>query len=394
MDGKRLLFLLNNFLDGGTETVAITYLNNIVRTTRHSVTLAIAINTNEQEVFLDRLDPRINVVHLINNKVLTYRRRRNHYNKKNFFFDTFDEIFLNPVRRVLQTCRINRLAKEHDVVVDFDCRHGAFLKKHPNIKNIAFFHFSLDKHLATPRRKNRFISKMSVYDKLVLVCNGMYDEALEMCPEMKHKFVRIYNPVDLDALLEKAAEPVSPALLSLLERKYILAVERLEENQKDISTLIRAFCKLKQEKRNADIEALYIVGEGASRAQLEALIEKQGASQFVKLLGFITNPQPFIRNAAFMVHGAKYEGFGLVLLEALMQGKVVVSSDCPVGPREILNDGKAGFLVPVGDVDAMADAMALVAAGNKEAELRVANSREHIAAFLPEASIKALEQLF
>lgn len=95
-----------------------------------------------------------------------------------------------------------------------------------------------------------------------------------------------------------------------------------------------------------------------------------------------------------MVHGAKYEGFGLVLLEALMQGKVVVSSDCPVGPREILNDGKAGFLVPVGDVDAMADAMALVAAGNKEAELRVANSREHIAAFLPEASIKALEQLF
>lgn len=394
MGSKRLLFLLNNFLDGGTETVAITYLNNIVQNTSHTVTLAIALNTNEQEVFLDRLDSRIKVVHLINNNLLTYRRRRNHYSKKNFFVDTLDEIFLNPVRRVLLTQRINALAKNHDVVIDFDCRHGAFLKKYQNKKVIAFFHFSLDKHLSTERRKQRFITKMSVYDHLVLVCNGMYDEALRMCPEMKDKFVRIYNPVDIDALSEKASEPVSVALQPLLEKNYIVAIERLEENQKDISTLIKAFCQLKENKRNGGVESLYVIGEGASRNMLEELINRLGAADYVKLLGFITNPQPFIRNASFVVHGAKYEGFGLVLLEALMQGKVVVSSDCPVGPREILNEGKAGFLVPVGDIDAMENAMAEVAANIKEAENRVINSKEHIASFLPKASIAALERLF
>ena len=394
MESRKLLFLLNNFLDGGTETVAITYINNIARCTPHHVTLAIALNTNEQEVFLDRIDSRVRVVHLVNNRVLTFRRRRNHYKKKSFLIDTFDEVFLNPVRRFLLSQRIGKLAVEHDVVIDFDCRHGAFLKKSWGKRVIAFFHFSLDRHLASERRRKRFVSKMSVYDKLVLVCNGMYDEALKMCPEMADKLVRIYNPVDLDALLAKAGEPVGEALLPLFDKKFVLAVERLEENQKDVSTLIRAFCRLKQEKRNGAVEALYIIGEGASRSQLEALIAELGAQPFVKLLGFIANPQPFISKASFLVHSAKYEGFGLVLLEALMQRKVVVASDCPVGPREILNGGKAGFLVPVGDVAAMADTMAWVIAHQAEAEKRVSDSKEHIASFLPEASISALEQLF
>lgn len=394
MGCRNLLFLLNNFLDGGTETVAITYINYIARHTPHKVTLAIALDTYEQEVFLDRLDSSVRVVHLVSNRLLTYRRWRNHYKKKNFLIDTLDEIFLNPVRRLLLKYRIGKLAREHDVVIDFDSRHGAFLSKNWGRKVIAFFHFSLDKHLSSDRRRKRFVKKMSVYDKLVLVCNGMYDEAVNLCPEMRDKLVRIYNPVDMDALLAKAVEPVAETLQPLLRKRFVLAVERLEENQKDVSSLIRAFCQLKQKQLNGGVEALYVIGEGASRPLLEALIEELGAGDFVKLLGFVVNPQPFIRSADFIVHGAKYEGFGLVLLEALMQGKVVVSSDCPVGPREILDNGNAGLLVPVGDVDAMANAMAGVIAHPDEAQKLILNSREHINSFLPEASVSALEQLF
>ena len=58
-----------------------------------------------------------------------------------------------------------------------------------------------------------------------------------------------------------------------------------------------------------------------------------------------------------LVHSAKFEGLPTILIEGLMLNKLIVASDCPTGPREILNDGKAGVLVPVGDAEAMARAI-------------------------------------
>ena len=84
------------------------------------------------------------------------------------------------------------------------------------------------------------------------------------------------------------------------------------------------------------------------------MIKDEDLQEYIKLLGVKKNPYPWIKNSKLLVHSSRYEGFGLVLVEALILGKVVISSNCKVGPREILNNGEYGSLVEVGDYNAMA----------------------------------------
>ena len=125
-------------------------------------------------------------------------------------------------------------------------------------------------------------------------------------------------------------------------------------------------------------EDLVIVGEGPSRPALEALASELGVAARVKFVGFQANPFAWMRNARLMAFSSKMEGLGNVLIEALTVGQIVVSSDCPVGPREMLDDGRAGLLVPVGDVPAMA---AAIERGLHDAALRealLAHAARHV----------------
>lgn len=133
----------------------------------------------------------------------------------------------------------------------------------------------------------------------------------------------------------------------------ILSVGRLSK-EKDFPTLIRAFALLRAH-RDAK---LIIVGEGRERASLETLARDLGVSNDVDLPGFSDNPYAFMKAAALFVMSSTHEGFGNVLLEALAAGCPAMSTDCPGGPPEILDGGRIGPLVPVGDPKAMAREMA------------------------------------
>ena len=133
--------------------------------------------------------------------------------------------------------------------------------------------------------------------------------------------------------------------------KRIIAVGTLKA-QKRFDRLIEAFARL-----TGNDARLLILGEGEERPTLEALAEKLGVLGRIDMPGFVCDPTPMFRKADLFVLSSDYEGFGNVVVEALEQGVPVVSTDCPSGPREILEDGKYGTLVPVGDVDALAHAM-------------------------------------
>jgi glycosyltransferase involved in cell wall biosynthesis len=100
-----------------------------------------------------------------------------------------------------------------------------------------------------------------------------------------------------------------------------------------------------------------ILGKGPERGKLLRLTEELGIAENVDLPGFRVNPFAYMSRARLMVHSSRYEGFPNVLVQAMACGTPVVSTDCEHGPREILEDGKWGRLVPVGDSEAMAEAI-------------------------------------
>jgi glycosyltransferase involved in cell wall biosynthesis len=100
-----------------------------------------------------------------------------------------------------------------------------------------------------------------------------------------------------------------------------------------------------------------ILGEGSCRSAIEQQARDLGIENRLFLHGFVSDPRAYYEHADLHLLSSIAEGFGNVIVEALAAGTPVVSTDCPSGPREILCDGQFGKLVPVGDVDAMAQAI-------------------------------------
>ena len=115
----------------------------------------------------------------------------------------------------------------------------------------------------------------------------------------------------------------------------------------------RAFARL----RARHPARLLILGEGNQRPALEALARELGIAADLRLAGFVPNPLAYLRRARLFVLSSAWEGLPTVLIEALACGCPVVSTDCPSGPAEILDSGRWGGLVPVGDVEALTAAI-------------------------------------
>jgi glycosyltransferase involved in cell wall biosynthesis len=102
---------------------------------------------------------------------------------------------------------------------------------------------------------------------------------------------------------------------------------------------------------------LIVLGEGPHRYRLEELARELGIAEDVHLPGFVKNPYAYLRDAALFALSSDFEGFAVVLIEALACGCPVVATDCPSGPSEILEEGCWGSLVSVGDVGELASAI-------------------------------------
>lgn len=156
----------------------------------------------------------------------------------------------------------------------------------------------------------------------------------------------IYNPVNTTLIKKKALEPIN------VNKPFILAVGRLEK-QKRFDLLLEAFAlsKVKAECK------LIIIGRGTQQAFLENKIKEFNLQSCVILHGFDNNPYKYMAQAEFQVMSSDYEGYPLVLIEALSLGCPIVSTNCPTGPAEIIQHGRNGFLVEKGNAKALAQGM-------------------------------------
>nr|WP_255762557.1 glycosyltransferase [Halomonas alkalisoli] len=167
----------------------------------------------------------------------------------------------------------------------------------------------------------------------------------------KNRFSVIHNPVPQRPVpnLEKISEAES--LWGVPRGGRILSVGSLKA-QKNHDLLVRSFAQLERPGSR-----LMLVGQGGEEVRLQKLSRELGIHDQVIFAGFHRDPTPFYHTADLFVVSSNYEGFGNVIVEALSCGTPIVSTNCPSGPAEILENGKYGSLVPVGDGAALADAM-------------------------------------
>ncbi|HEX7026641.1 MAG TPA: glycosyltransferase [Gammaproteobacteria bacterium] len=162
----------------------------------------------------------------------------------------------------------------------------------------------------------------------------------------------IPNPVDPEKLNADAGANTGNVWLDLPDLPVILSIGRLVPT-KDFGTLINAFYRL---TRHRDLR-LVILGEGPQRKLLEADVRELGLDKQVSMPGVVANPYPWIRACSLFVLSSRWEGLPVALLEAMALGANIVSTDCRSGPRELLDGGRYGRLVPVGDPVRLANAM-------------------------------------
>lgn len=217
---------------------------------------------------------------------------------------------------------------------------------------------SADVELAVEKRVARLTPVVRRFypraDAIVAVSEGVAEDLARVCGLPRERVTAIYNAVVDDALAARAAEPTGdPWFDGPRDRPTLLAVGKLK-HQKDYPTMLRAFARLRRERP----VQLGVLGDGPDREALEAMTRDLGIADDVRFLGFSQNPFAYMAKADCFVLSSAFEGLPGVLIQALACGAPSVSTDCPSGPREILDGGRHGPLVPVGDDEALSAAIA------------------------------------
>ena len=189
-------------------------------------------------------------------------------------------------------------------------------------------------------------------DRIVAVSDGVADDLAQVIAVPRSRITTIYNPISRPEILRQAQARLDHAWFAPGAPRVILGIGKLKP-QKDFACLIRAFAHV----RAIRPVRLLVLGEGPQRNALLSLARALKVEKDIALPGFVANPFAYLDRAAVFVLSSAWEGLPTVLIEALACGCPVVSTDCPSGPAEILDGGKYGRLVPMGDDTALAEAI-------------------------------------
>lgn len=229
-------------------------------------------------------------------------------------------------------------------------------------------------------------------DAIVGVSTGVAEDLRSAAGLDAGQISVVYNPVFDQTLAKRASEPVSHPWFADGESPVIIGVGKLYAPGKNFAMLIRAFAHVRQQRPSR----LIILGDTKGAAvddpvlpEVLNLPQQLGIADDVAFPGFVDNPFAWMRRSKVFALSSRWEGLPLVLIEALATGCPVVSTDCPHGPREILEDGRYGPLVPVGDDAALAAAIV----ATLDAPPGVDLLRQRASAFTVENSIEGYLRL-
>lgn len=351
---KKVIFRSGSLRMGGLERVLIEVLQTIDRE-KLDIYLVIDDDCGEENIF-EKDIPKDIKYFFLKPEELIRETEKYKAKKKNIIYKLIYNLMMERENRVMYK-NMQKILKELgkiDVIVDFDGGASKYIEKLDIKKKIVWIHNSIPNLKKKAGKIRRFGKRLEKYDRVVAICDEMKEEIENLYPSLKGKVSRIYNPFNFERI-EKLMNDESELIeeqIKMLNEDYCIAIARLDVIQKDYDTLLKSFKILKDK---AIKQKLYIIGDGPSKKIIEEWIKEYQLENLVFLLGRMKNPYVWLKNSNFFIHSSKFEGFGLVLVEAGYSEKVVISSRCPVGPRDILKDGKCGVLFEVGNEEELAD---------------------------------------
>jgi len=395
---KKILFYLPFIKLGGIEQVSIEYLNGLI-SKGYQVDLIIDFDMGKDgNTFEHAIPKEINYQFIKSNKIskLIYLFRT--LGKKNKIFNIILYTLMIIIDFYYYHTKVKKIVKneKYDWTISFYQFLPSYITTIKSSKHILWLHGSIEHFFGGIKNlfKKNYQKKLNKYDYVITIADEMKEQLIDFYPNLlKNKIKRIYNPFDFKKVINKSNDIKSLTIdeNSLLKDKYICMVSRIDENQKDITTLILAYEKLyTQNKMN---HKLYIIGDGPSKEHLlNFVINKQLDSQ-IFFLGKKTNPFIWMKNTDMFILSSKFEGFGLVLVEAMIVNTFVLSSNCKVGPNEILYNGGCGDLFEIGNVDELSEKIEYALSDENYRNRKIKKAYERIKEFDKELSIKSLTEI-
>lgn len=329
---KIAFFIHDIYKTGGTERVTIT-LANTLSENNNEITIISGCNGNDVKF---NILPDINIINLNSQK------------------------YKNSIIRKLKVySSLNKIIQENniDILICVDVTlylYGFLLKK--KVKVIAWEHFNY--YHNNKDRIRMFSRKLAAKyaDALVVLSKDDYNTYIKEIKKI-NKIKSIYNPL-----------PFEVKKRSNLDNKTILAVGRYVY-QKGFDILLQSWSKIQCDLPEWQLR---IVGDGEDKKKLESIIEINEIKN-VQLIPFTKNIIEEYSNADIFVLSSRFEGFGMVILEAQASGLPVVSFDCPYGPSELIDNNESGILVENGDENKLGKAILKLATNKDEIE-RISNN--------------------
>lgn len=220
-------------------------------------------------------------------------------------------------------------------------------------------------------------------DKIISLSIGVKSDLISLSRKLKDNTV-VINNIGIDQFKKVEDDPVQKEGV-----KSIVICGRLIK-LKGFDDALRCFKKVSE----VIAAELYVIGDGPEKQNLLELSEQLNIKDKVQWLGFVSHPEVIMSHADAFLLCSHYEGFGNVIIEAMSVGLPVVSTDCPYGPGEIIDDNISGVLVPVGDFQRMAKEVVKILSDRKLSEKLIQNAYERVGDFSKERITQQYERLF
>ena len=217
--------------------------------------------------------------------------------------------------------------------------------RRPNVKRLAVLH---NPHLTPPFTDPQ---KLRESYRQILERSDELDAIVFLTPAQRADAEALLGPRGNFAVIpHPAARPGTTETDQQRDPDLVVMLARLDQ-QKHLEAAVRSFANVVQARPSARLE---VYGRGPEEGALRTLIANLGLEKSVILAGYTTDPAAVYKRASACLLTSRYEGFGLVVLEAMAQGCPVVSFDLNYGPGDMIDDGRTGYLVPQGDERALA----------------------------------------